>query len=261
MFRARIRSILLALSNAGCGVSILASYPADIPFLRAHNETSIGYVPLAPPQTSARYTLASAPLRVVCDTETVVPRMARTKQATFDGAQRTVVGFMAVAETAIMIMFPGRHAVETGDAASWTGAAILQADALFAAGYAIFAPSREDVRQDIVQGVPERTGTCPPGILVQTGNQSLPVDPWGRLPGGTAAAGWVVDFGASISVGGRVATWTPTPSDRCLLAQESGHPLTPSICGVGPARLPPAPPPPSPSWPSATQWNGSISFP
>lgn len=39
MFRARVSFIILALSNAGCGVSILASYPAEMPFLRMHNET------------------------------------------------------------------------------------------------------------------------------------------------------------------------------------------------------------------------------
>ncbi|MBX3252312.1 MAG: hypothetical protein KF901_34380 [Myxococcales bacterium] len=254
--------VMLALSTTGCGASIGASYPLEIPFLRAHNETVMASVPVTPPRTAARYTMASGPLRVVCETETTGTGYVRTKQATFDGAQRLYVGFMALVETALAVQFFWRPAIEHGDVGPWIGAATLQADALFAGGYAIFAPSRSTTSQDYAQDLPQRSGNCPPGVVVTTGGRALPVDPWGRLPSGSAAAGWVVDFGASISLGGRVATWNPTPADRCALAQESHHPYVVSICNTTPPGRPPPPPPPVvPGWPNGTQWNGSISFP
>jgi hypothetical protein len=252
----------LALSTTGCGASIGASYPLEVPFLRAHNETVVASVPIAPPQTAARYTMASGPLRVVCETETIGARYVQTKEATFDGVQRVFVGFMAVAETAIAAQFLWRPAIEDGNAGYWVGAGVLQTDALFALGYAILAPSRSTTSQDYAQAPPQRSGNCPPGVVVTTAGRSLPVDPWGRLPAGSAAAGWVVDFGAAIALGGRFAPWSPTPADRCALAQESRHPNAASICGTAPpGRLPPPPPPIVPGWPQSTQWNGSISFP
>lgn len=254
-------AVVLSLSTTGCGVSIGASYPLEIPFLRAHNETLVASVPVAPPQTSARYTLASGPLRVVCATETTGARYVQTRQATFDGAQRLFVGFMALVETVIAAQFLWRPAIEHGDVGPWIGASVLQADALFAGGFAIFAPSRSTTSQNGAQDLPQRSGNCPPGVVVTTGGRSLPVDPWGHLPSGSVAAGWVLDFGASISLGGRVATWSPTPADRCALAQESRHPSAMSICNAAPPGPPPPPPPVVPGWPSGTQWNGSISFP
>ncbi len=251
----------LAVSNSACGTSILASYPLETPFLRAHNNAPVASVRVAPPQTSARYTLTSGPLRVVCQTETAGARYLQTREATFDGAQRLLVVFMALAETAIAAQFLWRPAVEHGDAGYWVGASALQADALFAGAFAILAPSRSTISQGYAQDPPQRSGTCPPGIVVNTGGRSLPVDPWGRLPPGSGSAGVALDWGASISVGGRISTWTPTPADRCALAQESQHPYAMSICGQAPPGRPPPPPPPSPGWPSGTQWNGSVSFP
>lgn len=253
--------VTFALGCGGCGTSILASYPLDTPFLRASNDTVIAVRPAAAPLESARYTLASAPLRVVCQRERVVPRVLVTKQATLDGAQRFFLGLPILAEGAgSAALFA--DAAGSGRAGSWVGASLLAADALGALAYAILAPSRGRVRTEVGRGAVERSGACPPGVIVQTGAQHVPVQPDGSIPNAQVVAGVIVDLGASIQVGGRVSPWLTTPRQRCELALESHHPMASAVCATPPARQEPAaaPPPPRAGWPNV-QWNGSVSFP
>lgn len=263
MSPAGMQALLLtcALASTGCGVTILGSYPLDMPFLRAHNETITSQRALSPPQTSARYTLASGPMRVVCQTETAVPEVEIARAETFDGTQRMLVGFVALAESATAFLLPGRDAIRTGDAGSWVVFGVVQADALFALGYAALAPSRTKGTTEVVQGVTTRDATCPPGLVVVTGNQSFPVDPAGRIPNGALAAGRAVEVGAAIAAGGRFATWRPAPPERCELARESGHPSMRALCTGAPARPPILPPLARPGIPDTAQWNGSLSLP
>lgn len=253
--------LILAIATNGCGVSILGSYAADTPFLRAHNELAERERVVGPPQTDARYTLASAPLRVVCQTQTSSPTQ-QEDVAYFDGAQRAFVGFMAVSEV-VMGAFMLREAVDTGGAGFWVGGGALQADALGALAFAIFAPTKSTTSIRRGRTLPQRHGTCPAGLSVVTAGRALPVDPGGRIPGGVGAL--IVDFGASVTFGGRTAAWFPSPQDKCALARESRHPNASAICGVTPPGALPQPPPPAGpnglGWPAGLQWNGSIGFP
>lgn len=252
-------SALLALLSTGCGVSIGTSYVIDLPFLRAHNQTPVRSVPISQSRTTARYSVASGPLRVVCQTETTGPLYARTYQATFDGVQRTLVGFVALAEGFGSVMLL-REGARRDSAAAFVAGGVLLADALFALGYAILAPSKSTLSDGYAEAAPVRSGMCPPGIVVTTGPRAHPVDPWGRLPPSAGAAGAAIDVGATITLGGRVSTWVPSAADRCALAQESRDPRAPWMCGVAPGEVRP-PPPVLPPLPAGGTWSGSITVP
>ncbi|MGE5187114.1 MAG: hypothetical protein ACM31C_33925, partial [Acidobacteriota bacterium] len=84
-----------ALSPA-CGTSILLSYPTHMPFLRAHSEIVMSTRPLEDPVRTVKARVETAPLRVACETTTVVPRVESTWLDTYDGVGRMWCGFMAV---------------------------------------------------------------------------------------------------------------------------------------------------------------------
>lgn len=215
------------------------SYVIDLPFLRAHNQAPVRSVPISQPRTTARYSVASGPLRVVCQTETTGPLYARTYQATLDGVQRTLAGFVALAEGGGSVMLL-RQGARRDSAAAFVAGGVLLVDALFALGYTILAPSKSTLSDGYAEAAPVRSGMCPPGIVVTIGPRAHPVDPWGRLPPSAGAAGAAIDIGATITLGGRVSTWGPSAADRCALAQESRDPPV----------LPPLP--------TGGTWSGSI---
>lgn len=252
---------LLALGSTGCAPTVLTSYLIDLPFLRAHSDLTMAAQPTAPPQTYARYTLAASPLRVVCQTESSQPLAMRT-QAHLDGVGRAVIGFIGAGET-VSSIFLIRDAVRNSNVTPGILAGFLLADAAFAFGYAILAPTKSRIRTVYGRSVPVRHGNCPSGLTVVTGGRVLPVDPLGRIPGGSATARVAVDFGASISFGGKVTAWCPSPQEKCALAHESAHPNANAICGAAPRAPLPVPPPPAGGMglPAGAQWNGSVSFP
>lgn len=130
---------------------------------------------------------------------------------------------------------------------------VVQADALFALGYAVLAPSRTKGTTEVVEGIASRSATCPPGLAVLAGGQSFPVDSAGRIPNGALAAARAVDTGAALSVDGRVAMWAPEPPERCELAREGGHPHVRALCTNAPARPPFKPPLLRPGIPDTAQ--------
>ncbi len=208
----------------GCGTSILLSYPTHMPFLRAHSDVIIATRALEDPVQTTRARIATDPLRVACETTTVIPRIEATWVDSQDQIGRLWMGFMAVAEGAASFGLALDSTNPMRQDAGWeTGAAVyLGADALVALGFAIFSRSSTETHKTVGPGTPEVSQTCPDGLVVRAAGQTWTVAHDGALVGDTRALAQVALAGGALSIagGGLEVAWRPDARDRCALVTE-----------------------------------------
>jgi len=225
----------LGLASSGCGTTILFSYAIDQPFLRANSDHNSAR-PLTPPVRHSVLTLDSGPLRVVCNTVEDATQMEFTRTVSFDWGGRAVVLLAALGEagiaTALALDAKNRPT-------NWIPFGLVAADATGALLYAILERDKYVKKRWIGYGGPQKSQTCPPGIVLSGSGQSVPIDPSGRPEGDV---GWMINAvlqmnaTLSISFEGKAATWSPYGNDRCDLAKEINHPQTALYC----QQVPPA---------------------
>lgn len=211
------------LYAGGCGTSILLSYPTNLPFLRAHSDVIVGTRALEDPVQTTRARIATDPLRVTCETTTVVPSVEATWMDSEDDVGRLWMGFMAVSEGGMSFAFAldSTNPMRTNPGWEKGTAIFLGVDAAIALGYAIFSKPSARTYKTVGPGVPETAPTCPDGLVVRGGGQTLTVAHDGALVGDNHALAEAALAGAlTIAGGGLEVTWTPDPHDRCRLAAE-----------------------------------------
>jgi len=217
------RSLAAVLLAHGCGTSILVSYPTNVSFLRGHSEVITSTRALEDPVQTTRAQLETGPLRVACETTTVVTRVEATWSDTYNGVGRMWCGFMAVGEGAASFAFAldSTNPMRTNTQWEVAAAAYLGADAAGALLYAILAKPSAKSWKTVGPGT-EVSQSCPDGIVVRAADQTWPVGRDGSLGGDVHALASAVVAGQAISIAGDglAVPWTADAHDRCALAAQ-----------------------------------------
>jgi hypothetical protein len=241
----------------GCGTSILASYPLDFPFLRANGESVIAQHALEDRVQTTRALIHTSPLRVACETTTVIPNVETTMVRSFEGVGRMWCGFMGVGEGLTATLLAVSRNTQGRD--DQIGAVALGVDAAVAMTYAIFASSSHETWTQVGPGTPEVSQSCPDGLAVRAGGQTWAVTSDGSLTGDVRLLATAALAGQPIVLagGGLERTWSPGGSERCALVSEFGLADSSGACAVHHPELASAPASAAPPPPSAA----SVSLP
>jgi hypothetical protein len=213
----------VVLLAEGCGTSILLSYPTNVPFLRAHSDVVVGTRALEDPVQTTRARIATDPLRVTCETTTVVPSVESTWMDSEDQIGRVWMGFMAVSEGATSFAFAldSTNPMRTNPGFEKGTAIFLGIDAAVALAYAIFSTPSTRTYKTVGPGLPETAQTCPDGLVVRGGEQTLAVAHDGSVGDDNHALARAALAGTlTIAGGGLEVAWAPDAHDRCELAAE-----------------------------------------
>ena len=243
----RAFAVAVVAMASGCGTSILLSYPLDEPFLRAHSDVEISRRPLEDPVLVAKARIDTSPLRIECDSTTLVARVEATRRESFDGPARMLTGFIALAEGTFAVAIASQ-----GDStAAQATAAALGADALVVLAYTIFSKSEYRVWTTVQPGLPERSHECPDGLAVHAAGQTWPVGRDGRFDGDVRALAQLAASGEqlSLAVGASEKAWKANEHDRCAIVAEymlddpngTCHPAVLATATPTPAAAPAAP--------------------
>jgi hypothetical protein len=218
------RMFVTALLAQGCGTSILLSYPTHLPFLRAHSDVVVSTRALEDPVQTTRARIATDPLRVVCETTTVVPSVEATWMDSQDDIGRLWLGFMAVSEGAMSFAFALDSTNPMRTDPGWEkGTAIyLGVDAAIALGFAIFSKPSTRTYKTVGSGLPETAQTCPDCLVLRGGEQTVTVAHDGALVGDSHALAQIALAGGALTIagGGAEVAWTPDARDHCALVSE-----------------------------------------
>ncbi len=214
-----MRLVAAVILAQGCGTSILVSYPADVPFLRAHSEIATSNLPLEDPVQTTVARIETRPLRVACETTTTVAKVQTTWADTY-GVGRLWCGFMAISEGALAAGIATNDHGSGGTIAS----AIIGADALGALVYAIVASSSARTYKTVGPGQTAVSQACPDGLVVRSGDATWAVNTDGSLAGDVKALAQAAVAGSAIAIvgDGSEVAWSPEGSDRCALVAEHG---------------------------------------
>jgi hypothetical protein len=226
----------------GCGTSIVLSYPTNMPFLRAHSDVVVSTRPLEDPVRTTRARIATAPLRVTCETTTVVPSVESTWMDSEDQIGRLWMGFMAVGEgtMSFALALDSRNPMRTNPGFEKGAAIYVGVDAAIALAYAIFSKPSTRTYKTIGPGAPETAEACPDGLVVRGAGHTLTVAPDGTLVGDTHALALAALSGAlTIAGGGAEVAWTPDAHDRCAISSELA--LDDPACRAAPSADPATP--------------------
>jgi hypothetical protein len=213
-----------AVLAQGCGTSILLSYPTHTPFLRAHSDVVVSTRALEDPVRTTRARIATDPLRVTCETTTVVPSVEATWMDSQDDIGRLWLGFMAVSEgaTSFALALDSTNPMRTNPGWEKGTAIYFGVDAAVALGFAIFSKPSTRTYKTVGPGLPETAQTCPDGLVVRGAGQTLTVARDGTLVGDEHALARGVLAGGALTIagGGVEMAWTPDARDRCALVSE-----------------------------------------
>ena len=214
--------LVTAVLLGGCGTSILLSYPTNMPFLRAHSDVVVGTRALEDPVQTTRARIATDPLRVTCETTTVVPSVEATWMDSEDDVGRLWMGFMAVSEAGMSFAFAldSTNPMRTNPGWEKGTAIFLGVDAAIALGYAIFSKPSSHTYKTVGPGRPETAQTCPDGLVVRGGGQAFAVAHDGSLGNDHALAEAALAGSLTIAGGGVEVAWTADAHDRCRIEAE-----------------------------------------